>query len=611
MTLELFTIKEFVQQIVEAIATVLGIEVMVFDPARNIVAGTGVTKIEIGARYNESSLTGTILTNGHPLIAREPGHSSECQECFRYGTCPYLTVVAYPIKVDNEILGSFCLVATNEFQKARILADEDVLIRFLEKAALLIGSAINERAIREQLNLLIRRYDNVVNSVHEGIIATDESGMIIHLNNSAIEMLGIEAGAILQKHITNIFPDFRLSMPELLERKKIELEVGYQESSQRRKKFFLATVIPIIGDGGAVIKGATVSMRNLKEVQSYAAKLVGTYSKYNFRDIIGDSKEIVYVKNKLEKAAVTDSTILIRGESGTGKELFAHAVHSASYRKKGPFIAINCSAIPESLMESEFFGYEEGAFTGAKRGGKPGKFELAAGGTLFLDEIGDMPLHLQSKLLRVLETHSIERVGGIEPIATDVRIIAATNRNLEEMVERREFRGDLYYRLSVIPVFIPPLRERKQDILLLIEYFLDKYSKIMNRGVQRLDPDTLHTLIHYRWPGNVRELQNAIEYAISMSEIAQPILPEHLPQRILMAAGVYNYHDPKASELISKSKSLDEEQLTPAAKLKSVELEIIREALNKFGNSTTAKEQAAKYLGISLATLYRRLKEIG
>lgn len=432
------------------------------------------------------------------------------------------------------------------------------------------------------------------------------------MNNSATEMLGLEAGAILHQHITTLFPDFSMSLSELWRRKKIELEIGYQENSQRKKKFFLATIIPVIKevDGGTEVRGVTVSMRSLKEVQSYAAKLVGSYSKYSFKDIVGDSKEIVYAKHKLEKAALTDSTILIRGESGTGKELFAHAVHSASYRKKGPFIAINCSAIPEALMESEFFGYAEGAFTGAKRGGKPGKFELAAGGTLFLDEIGDMPLHLQSKLLRVLETHSIERVGGIEPIATDVRIIAATNRNLEEMVERREFRGDLYYRLSVIPVFIPPLRERKQDILLLIEYFLDKYSKIMDRGVQRLDSDTLHTLINYPWPGNVRELQNAIEYAISMSEIAQPIMLEHLPQRILTARVSRN--DDHATHYFPANQEPGHEwHQTPTAKLKNLQGEIIREAIERFGNTTAGKEQAAKYLGISLATLYRRLKEIG
>lgn len=606
LTPELASVKEFVQQVVEAIAVALGIDVMVFDPARTILAGSGVTKAEIGTRYHESSLTGSILVTGNPLITRAPGRSEECRLCYRYGTCLHLAVVAYPIKIESDVLGSFCLVATDEKQKKRLLSDEEGMTKFLDKACQMIGSVINERRVQDQLNTILKRYDNVVNTIHEGIIVTDEKGRIIHLNRSALELLGITPEETLNKHITKVFYDFSLTLDELAKRNKIEIEITYQKDPKHKKKCFLATIMPIHAEEGLEIKGATISMRSLKEVQSYAAKLVGTYSKYEFKDIVGQSEEIVRVKNKLQKAALTDSTILIRGESGTGKELFAHAVHGASYRRKEPFIAINCSAIPETLIESELFGYEEGAFTGAKRGGKPGKFELADGGTLFLDELGDMPLHVQSKLLRVLENHSIERVGGVESITTNIRIIAATNRNLEEMVERSEFRGDLYYRLSVIPIFIPSLRERKQDILLFISHFLEKYCSIMDRPIQQLDTSTMATLLDYSWPGNVRELQNTIEYAINMSEIGQEIMLEHLPQKFLAMANVKN----EVEDVMKRQVIVKESDKQTKVKLKNLEKEIIKEALERFDNTTIGKEQTAKYLGISISTLYRKLKEI-
>jgi transcriptional regulator with PAS, ATPase and Fis domain len=312
-------------------------------------------------------------------------------------------------------------------------------------------------------------------------------------------------------------------------------------------------------------------------------------------------------KQKLGKAALTNSTVLIRGESGTGKELFAHSVHSASNRALRPFIAINCSAIPETLLESELFGYDEGAFTGAKKGGKPGKFELARGGTIFLDEIGDMPLHLQSKLLRVLESGSMERVGGTEPITVDVRIIAATHRNLEEMIERREFREDLYYRLSVIPVFIPSLRERPEDIPVLIAHFLSTYCKKLERDLKELDQQTRAILINYPWPGNVRELQNTLEYAINMSELGQLITVEQLPQRILTISDE-KYHQDQPSENLSEYEANPSPGSLKAIG-KSLEIETILETLKRFGNNTTGKKKAAGYLGVSLTTLYRRLKE--
>ena len=379
-----------------------------------------------------------------------------------------------------------------------------------------------------ELGLLLKRYDNVTNSVHEGIIATDENGRIIHCNSSAGKLLGIGVDEVLGRQLSSILPDLP-RIQSLAKNKSIETEICYRQKGG--KKYFLATVAPVRAADDETLRGITLSFRNLSEVQSYAARLLNGSSRYSFDDIQGVSPVIASLKQKLGRTALTSSTVLIRGESGTGKELFAHAVHSASNRALRPFIAINCSAIPESLLESELFGYDEGAFTGAKKDGKPGKFELARGGTIFLDEIGDMPLHLQSKLLRVLESLSIERLGGTEPITIDVRIIAATHRNLEEMIERREFREDLYYRLNVIPVLVPPLRERPEDIPVLIEHFLNIYCKKLERDPQEFDPWARTILNNYSWPGNVRELQNTIEYAINMSERGQLITVEHLPAK--------------------------------------------------------------------------------
>lgn len=325
-----------------------------------------------------------------------------------------------------------------------------------------------------------------------------------------------------------------------------------------------------------------------------AASLVREERKYSLDGILGTSKAMTALKQKMQLVAATDSTILITGESGTGKELFARAIHEESHRKNGPFVAINCGAIPENLLESELFGYEEGAFTGASRGGKPGKFELANGGTIFLDEIGDMPMHLQVKLLRVLQEVKIERIGGVKPVWIDVRIIAATNCNLEEMIEKKEFRSDLFYRLSVIPFYIPPLRERKEDLILLLHHFLDKYNLILGKQITGFTQEVQRKMLAYPWQGNVRELENAVEYAVNIAT-SNVIDSSFLSNRV--------------NDYFKQNPGLT----TGEAPLTLAELEksAIEGALKKFGNTRQAKEKAAESLGMSRSTFYRKIKELG
>jgi DNA-binding NtrC family response regulator len=318
-------------------------------------------------------------------------------------------------------------------------------------------------------------------------------------------------------------------------------------------------------------------------------------SKVGLPRIIGKSGKITEVAQLVQKVAPTKTTVLLLGESGTGKELFARALHNLSHRRNYPFVPINCAAIPKNLLESELFGHEKGAFTGADAK-KLGKFELADGGTIFLDEVGDMDLSLQSKLLRAIEESEIERIGGVKTIKVDVRIVAASNRDLEKAVEDKSFREDLYYRLNVFPVEIPPLRERKEDIPLLVEYFINKYCLEVKTTQKDISKDALNVLMNYHWKGNVRELENTIERAIILCD-GDSITPEHigLPQR---------------SAADSAGKLLSEGSLEDVAKraLKIAETQRIVEALGKTRGN---KSKAAEILRVSYKTLLSKIKEYG
>jgi two-component system NtrC family response regulator len=297
----------------------------------------------------------------------------------------------------------------------------------------------------------------------------------------------------------------------------------------------------------------------------------------------------------MKRVADTPTTVLISGESGTGKELVARGIHRASSRAEAPFVPINCGAIPETLLESELFGYEKGAFTGAVRV-KVGKFEYAHKGTLFLDEVGEMSLPLQVKLLRVLQEHEFQRVGGNADIKVDVRIIAATNRDLRENVDSGKFREDLFFRLNVINIRVPPLRERRDDIPALTAHFLDKFSKKLNRGVPNVDPDAMRALYRHSWPGNVRELENVVERAVVLSR-GSSIMPTDLPPEVFMTTEI----EDGLEMLVSWDKGL-------AETLDSIEERIIRLALKKASN---VQAQAAKTLGISRSNLHNKMKKFG
>ena len=440
-------------------------------------------------------------------------------------------------------------------------------------------------------------FNNIINSLHDGVLIADQEGYVKYVNTAYLRLTGVTSWDVLDKRIEEVRRGARL--PEVLKTGKALLGIRRKVSNIE----YIADISPIIL-GGKVV-GAISIVRDITEITQLSSKLKDYSHKvqelhnkvreihqahYDFGDIIGMSREIEKVKRMALRVAAGDAPVLILGESGSGKELFAHAIHRASPRSNNPFVAINCSAFPPHLLSSELFGYEEGAFTGAAKGGKLGLFELAHGGTLFLDEIGDMEFDLQAKLLRILETGEFMRIGGTKPIKVDVRIVSATNKDLEKLIRETKYREDLFYRLNVIAIRIPPLRMRPGDIPVLVEYYLDKLGAKMKRRCTASE-EALAILSQYHYPGNVRELFNILEFAANTSE-TQTILPSDLP-------------------IFSKVKYQPEPQGVLSDTRRTSEKEAITEALKNFGTSVEGKRRAARHLGISLATLYNKIRQYG
>lgn len=387
------------------------------------------------------------------------------------------------------------------------------------------------RKLSETLNhaeLLAKRNEVILNEFEEGLVIVSTNGRVDRANRTARELISPEGGEILQRPFKSLITDFE-KVADLIEPAN---DAGKSAGIYaHRGKQLIITKIPVIsGEQRShlyTIREITRIQRLEKDVRIKLARK-GYLTKYDFADIWGKSRHLGELVEKAVRFSKTDKTILITGESGTGKELFAHALHCNSLRRQGPFVAVNFAGLSESLLESELFGYEEGAFTGARKGGKEGLFEQSHGGTIFLDEIGDASLEVQSRLLRVLQERELLRVGGSKIIPVDVRVIAATNMDLRQAMEERRFRSDLYYRLSALPLEIPPLRERREDILYLFNRFLKH-----RYGIRKsLSPEVQDRLTTYSWPGNVREVINTVDYACITSQGNPTILMAHLPQML-------------------------------------------------------------------------------
>lgn len=440
--------------------------------------------------------------------------------------------------------------------------------------------------------------DTMLSAIDERFIVVNKEGYIEALSKAYAEFLGVELQNVMGRHVSEVIENTRMDIVT----KTGVAETGVFQEINGEK--MIATRIPIYKNGEVIGAFGRVLFRNVKDLEVLYDKLstiemeLNLYrktfgkintAKYQVDDIIGNCDIMLNLKESVRRVAKTNSSVLILGESGTGKELFAHSIHSASMRKKAPFICVNCGTIPEQLIESELFGYEEGAFTGAKKGGKMGLFQAAHGGTIFLDEIGDLPMAMQVKLLRVLQDKEIQKVGSNVREPINVRVVAATNKSLDEMIKAGQFRADLYYRLNVVTLNIPALRERKEDLPLLIKSLLAKISQKESMGVIEVSRTAMEYLINYDWPGNVRELENVLERAINFVGPDKKIEIKHLPSRV---TGM--------------------EQVGAVLTMKEIVEHAEQEAIkNALMQCRYRKTKAAQQLGISRTTLYEKMIKYG
>ena len=458
--------------------------------------------------------------------------------------------------------------------------------------------------------LLLQEVEGLLTFIGQPVLVVDANGRVMHANHAAEHVWQRSLAVLLTKNLQAFAPSAKLLDFVKKGKPLRDFPVEIVDGSGKRLPC-LCRLHPLYI--GQQPEGAILQFTEQRK-ESEQEKNRRYVTRYTFADIRGNSAAIRALKDSAAKIAKSDSTVLIRGESGTGKEVLAQSIHDASSRRSGPFVAINCAAIPEALLESELFGYEEGAFTGAKKGGKAGRFELALHGTLFLDEIGDMPPFLQAKLLRVLQERRIERVGGSESIPVDVRLIAATHKDLDAMIVSGQFREDLYYRLHVIPLHVPPLRERKDDLYDLIHYYLKLFADKLGKESKRFSAQALKCLIDYHWPGNIRELENTLEYIVNL-EIGDLVTISSLPAIIRgnrtseEALAVL----PQASSVAASAHASVPPGAVPIRlgdSSEQAEVQLLLQAIQQFGKSTEGKRKAAEFLGISVATLYRRLQKI-
>ncbi|MBU3145216.1 sigma-54-dependent Fis family transcriptional regulator [Clostridium sp. CF012] len=573
-------IQEAVIKYANIISQILQVEVEIVDDNLIRIAGTGIYNEKIDVDISkEGYVYKKVIKSGESQIIYDPGKDKLCIPCPKRDFCGEEFEMSTPIKLNEETIGVIGLICINNDQKKHLMANFDVYMAFLQQISEFISSTAYEKREKMKSQTLLQLLNFVVDKTEQGVIIINKDNCITQINENGLKELNLSGNFTNHKVQIKVSGDnvFDLQEYELMVDKEVFFVIGsvhsikFNEAQYDRMFFF----------------------QDAKKFKEKLSNFAAFNKVIKSKDIFGRSEQILKLKQNVKKIAISSSTVLITGESGTGKELFARAIHDESNRKEKSFIAINCGAIPDMLLESELFGYAKGAFTGADPMGKMGKFEFANKGTILLDEIGDMPLYLQTKLLRVLQERTIVRIGSNKIIDIDVRVIAATNKDLVKAIKENKFREDLYYRLNVIPLEIPPLRERKADIKILIETFLQKYCNLFNKNFLdiKLGDDIWQIFYNYEWPGNVRELENTVEYIINMMGTDGIITKEILPKSIFHnKTNIFNNED----EIYT---------------LKYLEKNAIKNALEKYGESTEGKKNAAMKLGIGIATLYRKIEE--
>ena len=585
--IQLKEIQDYVQNTVEIISSVLDMEVIIVDSDRCLLGDNN--PYPENNQIETTSILNVVMNKGKSTVLESIDDNPGCLICKNRQICKTESIIGFPIIYKSSTIGAIGILAMSLEAKQILLDKKDYFLKFIQQMSEQLISKLEERESNIKLQQLQKQMICIINSIENGILATDEFGHVIYYNTLILDFF--DADIISQDNIA-----LNDLLDETYTSSLITADEGFRNKEvvlQRDGKsvYALLTGRPIIMDGQSI--GSILLFKKMSDVYREVVELSDNGIISGFDSILGNSLQITEVKQKASRIARGNSTVLIQGESGTGKELFARAIHNNSNISEKPFIAVNCAAIPDTLLESELFGYDEGAFTGAKKGGKIGKFELANGGTIFLDEIGEMPLPLQAKLLRVLQERYIERIGSNISISIEVRVIAASNKNLEDLIKGKQFREDLYYRLNVIPLNIPPLRERPGDIITLLYHFLSLYNRRLGQNIKGFTEDAEQVLTHYDWKGNVRELQNAVEYAVNMSE------GEYIGINDIDINLSADIDFSLVEQTIVQIKSMDE----------LLKIQIL-DALKIYGISVEGKLKTAKALGLSIATLYRKMKQL-
>ncbi|MCH4889029.1 AAA family ATPase [Acidaminobacter sp. JC074] len=578
---QLKKIKETAKQVANALSEALQFDIEIVDENLEIIVLSDHAPKPKQDFYYDSGIVSRILfkENGPKMVMiSDPGNDPRCEGCIRYSNCSYKTAIYSVIKNDDKIIGAMGIATRKEDLKDRLISEADKMQNFIQIMSELLASKAKEYDIYSKLQADAQLLDMVINNIDKGVVTLDANLNILRINNKLIKQLNLPIEKYLHRHISLLFDSLGKERQEILETKSLEIEIDDS------KYFFMISFNPLYTNKG--LNGFAMIMDDLEEVHQMSYKLLQKQDEILLKSIIGESSAIRMLKEKIKAIVNLDSTVLLYGETGTGKELFARALHFESERRNGPFVSINCGAIPESLIESELFGYDKGTFTGADKIGKHGKFFLANKGTILLDEVENMPLHLQQKMLRVIERKQIERIGSVESIPIDVRIIAATNERLDVLVERNQFREDLFHRLNVFSLMIPNLKNRENDLFILTDYFIKLFNKKFGKYILDISDEVRRVFYQYEWKGNIRELQNTIEYAVHM-EKDDYITLKSLP---------YQFHE---KEVESRFKTLE-----------ALEWDHIKATLDYFGWHEEGRLKAAQELGISRSTIYRKISKM-
>lgn len=572
----LMDIRKTAAQYVEVISQVTGVDVDIMDRHYIRVVGTGVFAARAGENMrSQATIYERVLKTGRRIVVDHPGKSPTCRACARRESCDETMEIAAPILLSGQVEGVIGLMAFTSGQRDILQEKLESYIRFVEQMADLVGKKMQENSELQVIRTYTDTLARILDNIEQCVLILGDGSSIRSANSAVYKNLGFSQNCVGKKVLLRATGD------------RIEGWTEYHLTLSGKTYSILGELYDMYAGTADAVR--VLLFREKEQMRNDVYELTGG-AMGGEKPINGSSPATRRLRESIRRVAGSVSTVLITGESGTGKELVANAIWKASDRRDQAFVAINCAAIPEALLESELFGYVKGAFTGANPGGRMGKFELANHGVLFLDEIGDMPLYLQAKLLRVLQERAITRIGSNNQIHVDIRVIAATNKDLLRAIQENKFREDLYYRLNVIPLRILPLRERPEDIDDLTDQMIQRYSRRFQKRFQKIDPKVRRLLRRYPWPGNVRELENTVEFMINMMGPEGLLTMDTLPESLLT-----------------------EKVPLPAAlpTLEQAERDLIRRALETFGTDTRGKKQAALHLGIATSTLYKKLEKYG